>query len=127
LISILLYCCLAYNALSAWCIQIPAISKLQWHFFSGTSSPLDNSRRLSIIIKPLGGWTNDLRDQFASPNAPSKLLPSASADSSGRDSGTANNHTSCPFSFKARVEGPYGDETDFYLKYVATKPKPLFP
>ena len=85
-----------YNALSTWCIQIPGISKLQWHFFSGASSPLDNTQELSIVIKPLGEWTNSLRDQF----------------SSAKKTGG-----SCPFSFKARVEGPYGDESDFYLKY----------
>ena len=93
-----------YNALSTWCIQIPGISTLQWHFFSGASSPLDKKQALTIIIKPLGGWTNTLRDQF-----------------SGAKKGDS---ASCPFSFKARVEGPYGDESDFYLQYIllATNP-----
>ena len=85
-----------YNTLSTWCIQIPGLSTLQWHFFSGASSPLDKKQALTIIIKPLGGWTNALRDQFS--------------DAKKGDS------ASCPFSFKARVEGPYGDESEFYLK-----------
>ena len=92
-----------YNALSTWCIQIPGISRLQWHFFSGASSFLDKKQALTIIIKPLGGWTNALRDQFS--------------DAKKGDS------ASCPFSFKARVEGPYGDESEFYLKYIATNPR----
>jgi hypothetical protein len=117
--------CLAYNALSAWCIQIPGISKLQWHFFSGTSSPLDNTQRLSIIIKPLGGWTNNLRDQFLQSRNNAKSRSSAADNSSGEPATLPNNSTSCPFSFKARVEGPYGDESDFYLKYVIILiPKP---
>ena len=92
-----------YNALSTWCIQIPGLSTLQWHFFSGASSPLDKKQALTIIIKPLGGWTNALRDQFS--------------DAKKGDS------ASCPFSFKARVEGPYGDESDFYLQYISTNPR----
>ncbi|KAI5070347.1 hypothetical protein GOP47_0014690 [Adiantum capillus-veneris] len=88
-----------FHALTTWCIQIPSISKLQWHFFSATSTPGQGDRELSIVIKPLGAWTRKLHNQVKS------------SIESMRGS------SSCPFSFKARVEGPYGDESDFYLKY----------
>ncbi|KAI5065852.1 hypothetical protein GOP47_0018476 [Adiantum capillus-veneris] len=74
--------------------------KLQSHFFSVTSTPLDEKPELSIVIKPLGKWTSSLHSQLLK-----------SADASGRTGG------GCPFSFKAGIEGPYGDETDLFLRY----------
>ncbi|MCO5609894.1 hypothetical protein L7F22_064128 [Adiantum nelumboides] len=88
-----------FHALSTWCIQIPSLSKLQWHFFSATSTPHKEDKELSIVIKPLGAWTRKLHNQ---------LLASIDSKSSS---------TRCPFSFKTRIEGPYGDESDFYLRY----------
>ncbi|MCO5554825.1 hypothetical protein L7F22_008360 [Adiantum nelumboides] len=88
-----------FHALSTWCIQIPSLSKLQWHFFSATSTPHKEDKELSIVIKPLGAWTRKLHNQ---------LLASIDSKSSS---------TRCPFSFKSRIEGPYGDESDFYLRY----------
>lgn len=88
-----------YHALSSWYLRFPSLSKfmkLEWHFFSVTSTPLDKRHQLSFIIKPTGNWTNTLHDQ---------LLNSAH-----------QSQPSCPFSFKAGVEGPYGDESDFFLR-----------
>ncbi|KAH7285666.1 hypothetical protein KP509_33G040000 [Ceratopteris richardii] len=86
------------HALSTWCIQLPSISRIQWHFFSSSSTNHKDEKEVIIIIKPLGSWTRRLH----------KVL----ADND-------NNHSSskCPFSFKARVEGAYNDESDFYLRY----------
>ncbi|KAI5076064.1 hypothetical protein GOP47_0008129 [Adiantum capillus-veneris] len=88
-----------FHALSTWCIQIPSLSKLQWHFFSVASTPTKEDHELTIVIKPLGAWTRKLHNQLK-----------AATDAKYSQS-------SCPFSFKARVEGPYGDESDFYLTY----------
>ncbi|KAH7425228.1 hypothetical protein KP509_11G045300 [Ceratopteris richardii] len=87
------------KALSTWCIQFPSVSKIQWHFFSAASAHNKDSGDVAIIIKPVGGWTKRLHK---------RLL----------DASTSNNGSSgCPFSFKARVEGPYYDESNFYLRY----------
>ncbi|MCO5557877.1 hypothetical protein L7F22_011449 [Adiantum nelumboides] len=88
-----------FHALSTWCIQIPSLSKLQWHFFSATSTPHKEDKELSVVIKPLGAWTRKLHKQLM-----------ASIDSKPSS-------TSCPFSVNTRIEGPYGDESDFYLSY----------
>ncbi|KAI5080884.1 hypothetical protein GOP47_0004067 [Adiantum capillus-veneris] len=92
-----------YHALSSWYLRFPSLSrlmKLQWHFFSVTSTPLDEKHELSFVIKPLGKWTKSLQSQILQSSK-------ANATTGGR----------CPFSFKAGIEGPYGDETDFYLRY----------
>lgn len=96
---------LEYHALSSWYLRIPSLArlmKLQWHLFSITSTPMDGKEELSIVIKPFGKWTAHLRDQL--------FKSSQVHDVSGT---TAR----CPFSFKAGVEGPYGDESNFFLKY----------
>ncbi|KAH7436033.1 hypothetical protein KP509_06G090300 [Ceratopteris richardii] len=80
------------KALSTWCIQLPSVSKAQWHFFNTAFTQNTDPKEVAIIIKPLGGWTNKLLKQLLS-------------------------DTSRPFSFKARVEGPYDDPSDFYLEY----------
>lgn len=44
-------------------INIPAISKLEWHPFSISSSP--NGKYLSFMIKKAGDWTDKLINMFA--------------------------------------------------------------
>eukprot|EP00250_Pteridium_aquilinum_P020333 c24786_g1_i1 orf=522-2951(+) len=91
---------IAYHALSSWYLKCPSLSRLlkfQWHFFSVISAGMDEEKSLSIVIKPLGKWTKNLREQ---------VLESTKGASAR-----------CPFSFKAAVEGPYGDESDFFLRY----------
>ncbi|KAI5084359.1 hypothetical protein GOP47_0000528 [Adiantum capillus-veneris] len=96
---------LKYHPLSSWYLRIPSLSrlmKLQWHFFSVTSTPMDEKEELSFMIKPFGKWTANLRDQ---------LFKSSQVHD------VSETTAKCPFSFKAGVEGPYGDESNFFLKY----------
>ncbi|GMF35300.1 unnamed protein product [Phytophthora fragariaefolia] len=41
-------------------LNVPAISKLQWHAFTISSSPRTNPTSLTILAKSLGDWTEDL-------------------------------------------------------------------
>ncbi|MCO5551016.1 hypothetical protein L7F22_004511 [Adiantum nelumboides] len=94
-----------YHALSSWYLRIPSLSrlmKIQWHFFSVTSTPMDGKQELSFMIKPFGKWTANLKDQ---------LFKSSQVHD------VSETTIKCPFSFKAGVEGPYGDESNFFLKY----------
>ncbi|MCO5592454.1 hypothetical protein L7F22_046456 [Adiantum nelumboides] len=93
---------LLYYALSSWYLRFPSLSnlmKLQWHFFSVTSTEMDEKEELSIVVKPLGKWTTLLKE---------KIIKYTKM-------GIKTNH--CPFTFKAGVEGPYGDESNFFLEY----------
>ncbi|KAG0572057.1 hypothetical protein KC19_VG064700 [Ceratodon purpureus] len=84
-----------YHALSYIYLNIPEVSKLQWHPFSVASSPYDGDSWLKILIKPYGGWTLQLQDLVS---AVVKL---------GR----------CPSNINAAIEGPYGHESNFFLQY----------
>ena len=79
---------------------------LEWHFFSMASTPLDDRQELSFVIKPLGKWTRSLRDQ---------LLESSQMLCQDGKQIVASSHR-CPFSFKAGMEGPYGHESNFFLR-----------
>lgn len=87
---------LGYNALSFIFIQIRELSWLQWHPFSVSSSPLDGKHHITILIKVLGGWT-------------AKLKESILKDPSSEDKEATKMTVS--------VEGPYGHESPYYLKY----------
>lgn len=41
-------------------LNVPAISKLQWHAFTISSSPRTSADTLTILLKSLGDWTQDL-------------------------------------------------------------------
>ncbi|KAL4094202.1 hypothetical protein PRIC1_009865 [Phytophthora ramorum] len=41
-------------------LNVPAISKLQWHAFTIASSPRTSPDTLTILLKSLGDWTDDL-------------------------------------------------------------------
>ncbi|KAE8970700.1 hypothetical protein PF010_g26813 [Phytophthora fragariae] len=41
-------------------INVPAISKLQWHAFTIASSPRSSPDTLTILLKSLGDWTEEL-------------------------------------------------------------------
>ncbi|KAG7378449.1 ferric/cupric-chelate reductase [Phytophthora pseudosyringae] len=41
-------------------LNVPAISKLQWHAFTIASSPRTSPDTLTILLKSLGDWTEDL-------------------------------------------------------------------
>ncbi|KAJ4759227.1 Ferric reduction oxidase 2 [Rhynchospora pubera] len=72
-------------------INIPSVSKLQWHPFTVTSSSNLEPERLSVIIKKEGSWTQKLHAVLSSP--------------------IANDHIS------VSVEGPYSPISMNILRY----------
>eukprot|EP00850_Spirogloea_muscicola_P021992 SM000271S10031 [mRNA] locus=s271:89812:94651:- [translate_table: standard] len=79
-----------YKALDIIFINVPLISRLQWHPFSICSSPLDGNMSLKVTMKSIGGWTKKLASHVET-------------------------HRDDPLWLKA--EGPYGQEQDFFAKY----------
>ncbi|KAJ3706898.1 hypothetical protein LUZ61_010603 [Rhynchospora tenuis] len=57
----------SYNPTSTIFINIPSVSKLQWHPFTVTSSSNLEPERLSVIIKKEGSWTQKLHAVLSSP------------------------------------------------------------
>ncbi|XP_024367800.1 ferric reduction oxidase 6 [Physcomitrium patens] len=88
-----------YNTLSFLYINFPGLSRLQWHPFSTASSPLNDDNNVSVIIKPLGDWTNALYSSVAAKDANDVKVKG------------------CPFAVKVHAEGPYGHETNYFLRY----------
>lgn len=85
-----------YHALSYIFLNVPEVSKLQWHPFSVSTSPYDGDSWVKVLIKPSkGGWTHQLQHLV---------------------SAVVRNGRS-PSSISAAVEGPYGHESDFFLQY----------
>lgn len=85
-----------YNALGFLYVNIPGISRLQWHPFSTTSTPLDDGNEVTVCIKPLGDWTQNLHDNIAAQTAKTP---------------------GCPFAVKSvHAEGPYGHESNYFLR-----------
>ncbi|XP_065851364.1 ferric reduction oxidase 6-like isoform X2 [Euphorbia lathyris] len=93
---------LQYNALNFIFLRVREISWLQWHPFSVSSSPLDGECHLSILVKAVGSWTSMLKENIS--NAVS-----------------VESHEKIPFSACSRIsaslEGPYGHELPYYLRY----------
>ncbi|KAL3680615.1 hypothetical protein R1sor_023571 [Riccia sorocarpa] len=87
---------LKYSALGLIYINVPSVSKFQWHPFSTTSSSLEKNDEMSICIKPQGGWTRDLLESLTQTETEKKAA-------------------SCPL--KIFAEGPYGPESDYFLRY----------
>lgn len=97
---LLVYAGVFYTALSFVFVNIPCVSRMQWHPFSVTSSPLDGSPTLTICIKPRGKWTTRLHRALVASDT--KASPS-----------------SCAFSNLLFAEGPYGHASEFFLNYDA--------
>ncbi|KAG0611876.1 hypothetical protein M758_7G172500 [Ceratodon purpureus] len=89
---------LKYNAISFLFINIPNISLLEWHPFSIASSSLDKSNNITIYIKPKGDWTQNLNT----------LIKKSINDVKFQG---------CPFATKFFMEGPYGHESNYFLRY----------
>ncbi|KAL2649564.1 hypothetical protein R1flu_017692 [Riccia fluitans] len=87
---------LAYNELSFIFLNVPSLSRLQWHPFSVSSSPGDCPHSMKFLIKPLGTWTSKLGNAVKQSTI-----------------------TRCPLALTARVEGPYGHESSYFLDYEA--------
>lgn len=79
------------------------ISLLQWHPFSVSSSPLDGKYHLEVLIKTVGEWTTKLRETVSK--------------NSAEDSDIQLPHA--PYQIMASVEGPYGHESPYYLRFVS--------
>ena len=47
-------------------INVPSISKLQWHPFTVTSNCNSEPEKLSVVIKSVGSWSQKLHKQLSS-------------------------------------------------------------
>ncbi|KAM0916590.1 hypothetical protein ACQ4PT_009967 [Festuca glaucescens] len=92
---------LRYNALSFIFVQVRELSFLQWHPFSVSSSPMDGRYHISILIKALGTWTDNLKSIIT--DVEEKTRSNCGSDQSQR--------------ITASIEGPYGHESPYHLMY----------
>ncbi|PNY05232.1 oxidoreductase/ferric-chelate reductase [Trifolium pratense] len=82
---------LSYNPTSVMFINVPSISKLQWHPFTITSNSKLEPEKLSVVIKSEGPWTQKLYQILSNPSPIDRLAIS--------------------------VEGPYGPASTNYLRH----------
>lgn len=87
-------------------VQCPAISPFEWHPFSITSSPADDF--LSIHIRQLGDWTQELKRVF------SEVCEPPVSGKSGLLRADETTKKSLP---KLLIDGPYGAPAQDYQKY----------
>ncbi|XP_031483417.1 ferric reduction oxidase 2-like [Nymphaea colorata] len=85
---------LSHSPMSTVFINVPSISRLQWHPFTVTSSSSLEPEKLSVAIKCEGQWTGDLYEKLSS------------AARSGAIDG-----------LEVLVEGPYGPPSTDFLRY----------
>ncbi|KAI8572010.1 hypothetical protein RHMOL_Rhmol01G0165600 [Rhododendron molle] len=60
---------LSYTPTSIVFVNVPGISKMQWHPFTISSSSNLEPEKLSVIIKSEGSWSKKLYQMFSSPNS----------------------------------------------------------
>ncbi|KAG5558642.1 hypothetical protein RHGRI_008553 [Rhododendron griersonianum] len=82
---------LSYNPTSSMFINVPGISKLQWHPFTITSNNNTDQDRLSVVIKSTGSWSRLLYQQLSQPIPPDHL--------------------------EVSVEGPYGPASTHFFRH----------
>ncbi|OVA03348.1 Protein of unknown function DUF819 [Macleaya cordata] len=82
---------LNYNPSSIAFINVPSISKLQWHPFTVTSNCHMEPDKLSIVIKCGGSWSQNLYQKLSSPSSVDRLDVS--------------------------IEGPYGPTSSHFLRH----------
>ncbi|XP_065864209.1 ferric reduction oxidase 2-like [Euphorbia lathyris] len=82
---------LSYNPTSIMFINVPAISKLQWHPFTITSNSNLETENLSVVIKSEGSWSSKLYQTLSSSSSIDRLQVS--------------------------VEGPYGPASTHFLRH----------
>ncbi|KAK6263171.1 hypothetical protein QUC31_008987 [Theobroma cacao] len=87
-------------------VQCPAVSPFEWHPFSITSAPGDDY--LSVHIRQLGDWTQELRRLF------SEVCEPPVAGKSGLLRADETTKKSLP---KLLIDGPYGAPAQDYHKY----------
>lgn len=83
---------LTYKPTSILFVNVPTISKLQWHPFTVTSNCKSEPDVLSIVIKTEGSWTQKLYNKLSSPSGVDCL--------------------------DVYVEGPYGPTSSHFLRSV---------
>ncbi|KAF8033284.1 hypothetical protein BT93_D2016 [Corymbia citriodora subsp. variegata] len=82
---------LEYTPTSIMFLNVPSLSKLQWHPFTISSNSNLEKDKLSVIIKNEGSWSKKLYQILSSPSPPDRL--------------------------EASVEGPYGPASTHFLRY----------
>lgn len=82
---------LSYNPTSSIFINVPSISKLQWHPFTIISNSNLEPQKLSVLIKCEGNWSRSLYDMLSSPSPLHRL--------------------------EVAVEGPYGPAATHFLRH----------
>ncbi|XP_027189067.1 ferric reduction oxidase 2-like isoform X2 [Cicer arietinum] len=82
---------LCYAPTSIIFINVPSISKLQWHPFTITSCSNTDYDTLSIVIKSSGNWSHTLYQKLSTSSSPAHLDVS--------------------------VEGPYGPASTFFSRH----------
>lgn len=75
-------------------INVPSISKLQWHPFTVTSNSNLEPERISVVIKCEGNWTKNLYNLISSPSSSTNRR------------------------LEVSVEGPYGPAATNFLRLV---------
>lgn len=91
LICYILYTGLCYAPTSMIFMNVPSISKLQWHPFTVTSSSETDSDTLSIVVKSAGSWSRTLYQKLSSSSPATQL--------------------------KVSIEGPYGPTSTSFSRY----------
>lgn len=86
---------LTYNPTSVMFINVPSISKLQWHPFTVTSNSNLERDKLSVVVKGEGTWTKKLYQLLSTSSTIDRLAVS--------------------------VEGPYGPASTNYLRFASLK------
>ncbi|KAM7274943.1 hypothetical protein ACFE04_016809 [Oxalis oulophora] len=84
---------LKYNPTSIMFVNIPSISRLQWHPFTIHSNSNLDPNTLSILIKTEGSWTQKLHQKLSSTPSLDRL--------------------------EVSVEGPYGPASTHFLRHAA--------
>ncbi|MCO5547333.1 hypothetical protein L7F22_000781 [Adiantum nelumboides] len=90
-------------------LNCPTVSTLQWHPFSITSAPTDDY--VSVHIRTLGDWTQDLKRVF------SEVCEPPMSDKSGllrKDCELGKHERTMP---RILIDGPYGAPAQDYKKY----------
>ncbi|XP_061337874.1 respiratory burst oxidase homolog protein A isoform X16 [Gastrolobium bilobum] len=87
-------------------VQCPAVSPFEWHPFSITSAPGDDY--LSVHIRQLGDWTQELKRVF------SDVCEPPVSGKSGLLRADETTKKSLP---KLKIDGPYGAPAQDYRKY----------
>jgi predicted ferric reductase len=92
---------LSYTPTSCVFINVPSISKLQWHPFSITSSSKMDLDKLSVVIKSKGSWSQKMYQMLSSPSPMDRM--------------------------EVSIEGPYGPPSTHFLKVFVYTHLKLFP